>query len=157
MNYSLLPLHLTKICSSRTLPNNKCRTAPGLQERIHLMVTHDARQAEQTRHECFLCVLAQQPCAVAQLEGHIISAHEVKVGGEMTPFITITLGEEYSSFSLTRHYRSLVTGLMVLGSNLRGRKFTLRLYHLPPPITPSQHPHRTLYPHNPYYYTLANL
>src|SRR5260221_9378241 len=95
----------------------RCTSEQRLQERIHQMVTHDARQAEQTRHECFLCVLAQQPCAVPQLEGHIISAHEVKVGGEITPFITITLGEEYASFSMTRHYRILVQGLMDLGSN----------------------------------------
>jgi len=121
------------------------------------MVTHDARQAEQTRHECFLCVLAQQPCAVPQLEGHIISAHEVKVGGEMTPFITIHLGEEYASFSLTRHYRSLVKGLIDLGSNLRGRKLTLRVYHLPPAIDAREHKGRTVYRYRTNDYTLAIL
>ena len=121
------------------------------------MVTHDVRQAEQTQRECFLCVLAQQPCAVPQLEGHIISAHEVKVGGEMTPFITITLGEEYASFSLTRHYRSLVKGLMDLGSNLRGRKLTLRVYHLPPAIDAREHKGRTVYRYRTNDYTLAIL
>src|SRR5260370_17644620 len=94
------------------------------------MVKHDIREREQTRHECFLCTLDQQPCAVPKLEGYIISAHEFKVDGEMTPFITIDLGNEYASFSLTRHYRSLVKGIMDIG-DLRKRRFFLRVYHLP--------------------------
>ncbi len=94
------------------------------------MVTRDIREPAQTRHECFLCTLDQQPCAVPKLEGYIISAHEFKVDGEMTPFIAIDIGNEYASFSLTRHYRSLVKGLMDIG-DLRKRRFFLRVYHLP--------------------------
>src|SRR6266852_3886947 len=94
------------------------------------MIQSDGYEQEQTRHECFLCTLDQQPCAVPKLEGYIISAHEFKVDGEMTPFITIDLGNEYVSFSLTRYYRSLVKGLMDIG-DLRKRRFFLRVYHLP--------------------------
>src|SRR5712692_1545756 len=94
------------------------------------MVKHDIREPGQTRHECFLCTLDQQPCAVPKLEGYIISAHEFKVDGEMTPFIAIDIGNEYASFSLTRYYRSLVKGLMDIG-DLRKRRFFLRVYHLP--------------------------
>lgn len=121
------------------------------------MVTHDIREPGQTRHECFLCSLDQQPCAVPRLEGYIISAHEFKVDGEMTPFITIDLGNEYASFSLTRYYRSLVKGLMDIG-NLRKRRFFLRVYHLPSPaISTKEYKGSVLHRYRANDYTLAIL
>src|SRR5260370_28919953 len=47
----------------------------------------------------------------------------------MGSFNNIDLGNEYASFSLTRHYRSLVKGLMDIG-DLRKRRFFLRVYNL---------------------------
>src|SRR5260370_7577205 len=87
----------------------------------------------------------------------MLCGKEFKVGGEMAPLIDITLGEEYASLRLTRHYRSLVKGLMDLGSNLRGRKLTLRVYHLPPAIDAREHKGRTVYRYRTNDYTLAIL
>lgn len=121
------------------------------------MVTHDIREPVQTKHECFLCALDQQPCAVPKLEGYIISAHEFKINGEMTPFITIDLGNEYASFSLTRYYRSLVKGLIDTG-DLRKRRFFLRVYHLPfAAISAKEYKGRVLHRYRANDYTLAIL
>src|SRR5260370_26354182 len=94
------------------------------------MVTRDLREPAQTRHECFLCTLDQQPFDVPKLEGYIISADEFKDDGVMTPLLAIDIGNEYGFFSLTRNYRRLVKGLMDIG-DLRKRRFFLRVYHLP--------------------------
>jgi DNA replication ATP-dependent helicase Dna2 len=122
------------------------------------MGTYDGHHHEQTQQECFLCALdPNAPCAVPQLKGHIIYAHEVKVDGEMTPFVTIDLGTEYASFSLTRHYRSLVKGLNDLGIDLRKTKLTLCVYHLPQASSKTEHKGRILHRYRANDYTLAIL
>jgi len=121
------------------------------------MVTHDGHYQEQTQHACFLCSLDQQPCAVPKLEGYISYAHEAKLDGEITPFITIDIGNDYASFSLTRHYRSLVKGLIDLGNDLRKRKLTLRVFHLPPATSATDRNGRTVYRYRANDYTLAIL
>src|SRR5258708_8436538 len=108
---SITPKYLTKIRSSHTLPTTPIKIADTrfAGERAYAMVTHDGHHYEQTQQECFLRALdPNAPCAVPQLKGHIIYAHEVKVDGEMTPFITIDLGTEYPSYSLPPHYPRLL-------------------------------------------------
>ncbi len=122
------------------------------------MGKHNGHHYEQTQQECFFCALdPNAPCTVPQLKGHIIYAHEVKVDGEMTPFITIDLGTEYASFSLTRHYRSLVKGLNDLGIDLRKTKLTLCVYHLPQASSTTEHKGRILHRYRANDYTLAIL
>ncbi|HZU68054.1 MAG TPA: AAA domain-containing protein [Ktedonobacteraceae bacterium] len=84
--------------------------------------------------DCFLCILDTQPCTVKKLEGYIIHAQEVRSEGEVVPFVTINLGTELAALTLTRYYRSLIQGLVGLGSDLHKRKLKLRVYHLPPAI-----------------------
>jgi DNA replication ATP-dependent helicase Dna2 len=112
---------------------------------------------EQNRHDCFVCSLDQQPCAVPKLEGYIIHAHEFKSGGETIPSITISLGTELASLSLTYHYRSLVQGLTDLGDNLHKRKLRLRVFHLPPAIGTAESKGRTVHRYRANDYTLAIL
>src|SRR5207247_7305888 len=114
----------------RFLPQPKGMRVPA--PRVRSMVTYDGHNQEQTRLECFLCSLDPQPCTIPKIEGHIIYAHEARLDGEITPFITLAIGNDYASFSLTHHYRSLVKGLIDLGNDLRAKKFTLRVFHLPP-------------------------
>ena len=121
------------------------------------MATHDSRDQEQNRHECFLCSLDQQPCAVPKLEGYIIFAHEFKSGGETVPSITINLGTDLASLSLTHHYRSLVQRLTDLGDNLHKRKLRLRVFHLPPAIGTIENKGRTVHRYRANDYTLAIL
>ena len=121
------------------------------------MVTHDSRDQEQKRHECFLCSLDQLPCAVPKLEGYIIHAHEFKSGGETIPSITISLGTELASLSLTHHYRSLVQRLTDLGDNLHKHKLRLRVFHLPPAIGTAESKGRIVYRYRANDYTLAIL
>src|SRR6266566_8511696 len=121
------------------------------------MLAHDVREPEETQHECFLCSLDSQPCAVPKLEGYISYVHEAKVDGEITPFITVDLGNDYASFSLTRYYRSLVKGLIDLGNDLRKRKLTLRVFHLPPASSTTDRKGRTVYRYRANDYTLAIL
>src|SRR6266516_899534 len=121
------------------------------------MLAHDVREPEETQHECFLCSLDSQPCAVPKLEGYISYVHEAKVDGEITPFITVDLGNDYASFSLTRYYRSLVKGLIDLGNDLRKRKLTLRVFHLPPASSTTDRKGRTVYRYRTNDYTLAIL
>jgi DNA replication ATP-dependent helicase Dna2 len=121
------------------------------------MVTHDSRDQEQRKHECFLCSLDQQSCAVPKLEGYIIHAHEFKSDGETVPSITISLGTELASLSLTHHYRSLVQGLTDLGDNLHKRKLRLRVFHLPPAIGTTENKGRTVHRYRANDYTLAIL
>src|SRR6266700_6199224 len=156
---SIVPIHLTNICSSRTLPATSTEKSSNTRVagEYRLMVTHDGHYQEQTQHACFLCSLDQQPCAVPKLEGYISYAHEAKLDGEITPFITIDIGNDYASFSLTRHYRSLVKGLIDLGNDLRKRKLTLRVFHLPPATSATDRNGRTVYRYRANDYTLAIL
>jgi DNA replication ATP-dependent helicase/nuclease Dna2 len=121
------------------------------------MVIHDVPDKELTQLECFLCSLDPQPCTVPKIEGHIIYAHEARLDGEITPFITIEIGNDYASFSLTRHYRSLVKGLIDLGHDLRTRKLTLRVFHLPPATSTTDRNDRRVYRYRANDYTLAIL
>ena len=121
------------------------------------MVTYDVPDKELTQLGCFLCSLNQQPCTVPKLEGHIIYAHEARLDGEITPFITIEIGNDYASFSLTRHYRSLVKGLIDLGNDLRARKLTLRVFHLPPATSTTDRNGRKVNRYRANDYTLAIL
>src|SRR6266699_1110320 len=156
----ITPKYLTKIRSSHTLPTTPIKIADTrfAGERAYAMGKHNGHHYEQTQQECFFCALdPNAPCTVPQLKGHIIYAHEVKVDGEMTPFITIDLGTEYASFSLTRHYRSLVKGLNDLGIDLRKTKLTLCVYHLPQASSTTEHKGRILHRYRANDYTLAIL
>jgi DNA replication ATP-dependent helicase Dna2 len=121
------------------------------------MVTYDGHNQEQTQHKCFLCALDPHACMVPTIEGHILYAHEAKLDGEITPFITIEQGNDFASFSLTRHYRSLVKGLIDLGNDLRTYKLTLRVFHLPLATSTIDRNGRTVYRYRANDYTLAIL
>src|SRR5207244_9500890 len=121
------------------------------------MVTYDVPEKELTQLECILCSLDTKPCTVPKIEGHIIYAHEARLDGEITPFITIEIGNDYASFSLTRHYRSLVKGLIDLGNDLRTSKLTLRVFHLPPATSTTDRNGRTVYRYRANAFTLAIL
>src|SRR5438067_1313727 len=96
------------------------------------MIPPDMAESTNASHACFLCTLDTQPCAVKQLEGQVIYAHEFTTQGEITPYITLDLGATYASLQLTHTYRGLVKGLQELGKNLRTSKLTMRVYHPPP-------------------------
>ncbi|HYA98990.1 MAG TPA: AAA domain-containing protein [Ktedonobacteraceae bacterium] len=122
------------------------------------MITSNEPEQEQTQHHCFLCSLDQQPCSVPSLEGLIVRVHEAKLDGESTPFITIEQGNDFASFSLTHHYRSLVKELKALGDdNLRAKKLILRVFHLPAPSSTVDRNGRTVYRYRANDYTLAIL
>lgn len=121
------------------------------------MAIHEAREQDTHKHACFLCTLDSHPCTVPQLEGHIIAVHEFKGDGESTPTITINLGTEYASVSLTRYYRSLVKELIPLGSDLYKRKLKLRIYHLPPALHTTERNGRIVHRYRANDYTLAIL
>ncbi len=122
------------------------------------MAIDNIDEYDKKKHDCFLCSLDQQPCAVPKLEGFIIHAHEFKSGGETVPSITINLGiEGLASLSLTHHYRSLVKGLTDLGDNLHKRKLKLRVFHLPPAIGTTEQKGRTVHRYRANDYTLAIL
>jgi DNA replication ATP-dependent helicase/nuclease Dna2 len=121
------------------------------------MVTYDGHNQEQTEYKCFLCSLDPHACMVPTIEGHILYAHEAKLDGEITPFITIEIGNDYASFSLTRHYRSLVKGLIDLGNGLLTKKLTLRVFHLPFATSTIDRNGRTVYRYRANEYTLAIL
>ncbi len=121
------------------------------------MVTYDGHNQEHAQHECFLCSLDPQPCAVSKLEGYIIHAHEFKSGSETVPSITINLGTALASLSLTHHYRTLVKGLTDLGENLHKRRLKLRVFHLPPAIGTTTQKGRIVYRYRANDYTLAIL
>ena len=78
------------------------------------MISPDMAESTNASHACFLCTLDTQPCAVKQLEGQVIYAHEFTTQGEITPYITLDLGATYASLQLTHTYRSLVKGLQEL-------------------------------------------
>ena len=123
------------------------------------MVTHNCHSQEHAQHECFLCSLDPQPCAVPKLEGYIIHAHEFKSGSEPVPSITISLGpgSELASLSLTHHYRTLVKGLTDLGDNLHKRRLKLRVFHLPPATGTTMQKGRVIHRYRANDYTLAIL
>ncbi|HEY6541140.1 MAG TPA: PD-(D/E)XK nuclease family protein, partial [Ktedonobacteraceae bacterium] len=104
----------------------------------------NARQ-ETPPGECFLCAMDSQPCAVKKLEGIIISAHEFNSQGETMPYITIAVGGELATLRLTQTYRSLVKCLNGLGADLRRRKLSLRVFHLPTAFATSEHRGQTLH------------
>jgi DNA replication ATP-dependent helicase/nuclease Dna2 len=121
------------------------------------MVTYDGHNQDQTQNKCFLCSLDPHPCMVTSIEGHILYAYEANLDGETTPFITIERGNDFASFSLTRHYRSLVKGLIDLGNGLRTQKLTLRVFHLPLATSTVDRNGRTVYRYRANDYTLAIL
>ena len=121
------------------------------------MVTLNGHNQEQTQHKCFLCSLDPHPCTVASIEGRILFAYEAKLDGEITPFITIERGNDFASFSLTRHYLSLVKGLIDLGNGLRTQKLMLRVFHLPLATNTIDRNGRTVYRYRANDYTLAIL
>ena len=121
------------------------------------MVTFNSHNQEQTQHKCFLCSLDPHPCTVAGIEGRILYAYEANLDGEITPFITIERGNDFASFSLTRHYRSLVKGLIDLGNGLRTQKLILRVFHLPIATSTIDRNGHTVYRYRANDYTLAIL
>ncbi len=121
------------------------------------MVTFNVHNQEQTQHKCFLCSLDPHPCTVASIEGRILYAYEATLDGETTPFITIERGNDFASFSLTRHYRSLVKELIDLGNGLRAQKLMLRVFHLPLATNTIDRNGRTVYRYRANDYTLAIL
>ena len=121
------------------------------------MVIYESHNQEQTQHTCFICSLDPHPCTVPSIEGRILYAHEAKLDGEITPFITIEIGNNFASFSFTRHYRSLVKGLIDLGNGLRTKKLTLRVFHLPLATSTIDRDGRTVYRYRANDYTLAIL
>jgi len=121
------------------------------------MVTFNGHNQEQTQHKCFLCSLDPHPCTVASIEGRILYAYEANLDSEITPFITIERGNDFASFSLTRHYSSLVKGLIDLGNGLRTQKLTLRVFHLPLATNTVDRNGRTVYRYRANDYTLAIL
>ena len=121
------------------------------------MVTFNGHNQKQTQHNCFLCSLDPHPCTVPGIEGRILYAYEANLDGEITPFITIERGNDFASFSLTRHYRSLVKGLIDLGNGLRTQKLILRVFHLPLATSTIDRNGRTVYRYRANDYTLAIL
>ena len=121
------------------------------------MISPDMAESTNASHACFLCTLDTQPCAVKQLEGQVIYAHEFTTQGEITPYITLDLGATYASLQLTHTYRSLVKGLQELGKNLRTSKLTMRVYHLPPLMGTTEHKGHTVERYCANDYTLAIL
>src|SRR6266702_3345226 len=121
------------------------------------MVIYESHNQEQTQYTCFLCSLDPHPCTIPSIEGRILYAHEAKLDGEITPFITIEIGNNFASFSFTRHYRSLVKGLIDLGNGLRTKKLTLRVFHLPLATSTIDRDGRTVYRYRANDYTLAIL
>ena len=121
------------------------------------MVTFYGHNQDQTQHKCFLCSLDPHPCSVPNIEGPILYAYEANLDGEITPFITIERGNDFVSFSLTRHYRSLVKGLIELGNGLRTQKLTLRVFHLPLATSTVDRNGRTVYRYRANDFTLVIL
>src|SRR5437660_12552428 len=121
------------------------------------MVTFNGHNQDQTQHKCFLCSLDPHPCMVPSIEGRILYAYEANLDGETTPFITIERGNDFASFSLTHHYRSLVKGLIELGNGLRTKKLTLRVFHLPLATSTVDRNGRTVYRYRANEYSVAIL
>ena len=109
----------------------------------------------ETKQGCFLCVLDPHPCTATQLEGRILAAREQTFNGETLAIITIDTGTMLVSVALTRYYRSLVKGLIALGSAMRG--LSLRIYHLPGAPSISEYKDRPLHRYQANSYTLAVL
>src|SRR6266480_3345159 len=121
------------------------------------MVTFNGHNQDQPQHKCFLCSLDPHPCMVPSIEGPILYAYEANLDGEITPFITIERGNDFASFSLTHHYRSLVKGLIELGNGLRTKKLTLRVFHLPLATSTVDRNGRTVYRYRANEYSVAIL
>ena len=155
----MVTIDLTKIRSSRTLPatSKENHSTSGLQESSYSMVAFKDLNQDQTQHNCFLCSLDTYPCSVPFIEGPIAYAHEARLDGEITPFISIITGNDLASFSLTHHYRSLVRQLMEMGDGLRAKKLTLRVFHLPQATSALDRNGRTVYRYRANDYTLAIL
>src|SRR5712692_10994511 len=116
------------------------------------MTTPDVRAQDGATQNCFLCVLDPHPCAETQIEGRIVAARERKLNGETVGYITLDSGTSFVSLALTRHYRSLVKGLLALGSNIGSFNLTLRVYHLPNAPDISTYKDRPLCPYSTYSY-----
>ncbi len=107
--------------------------------------------------ECFLCAMDSEPCAVKMLEGTIVSVREFNSQGEIFPYITLAVGGELATLRLPPPYRSLVRSLNDLGADLRRRKLTLRVFHLPAALATSEHKGQLLHRYQACEYTLAIL
>jgi DNA replication ATP-dependent helicase Dna2 len=121
------------------------------------MTAPDAREQSEAKQECFLCALDPHPCTEKMIEGRIVAAHEFNVNGEITPSITLETGTTFAAVSLTSYYRSLVKGLRELGTEIRKRQLTLRVYHLPPLTHITEHHGRIVHRYRANSYTLAVL
>ena len=119
------------------------------------METPNGHKHSEKKHTCFLCALDPRPCAVTQLEGRIVSAHERRINGEMRPFITLDTGTVRASLGLTTYYRSLVKELQSKGDGMRG--LTLRVYHLPTTAEVGEYQGQPIHRYNANSYTLAVL
>jgi len=104
---------------------------------------------------CFLCALDPHSCTTTQLEGHIIAARERIFDGETVPIITVDTGTTLVAVALTRYYRSLVKGLIALGSVMRS--LTLRIYHLPGAPSISEYKGKPLHRYQANSYSLVVL
>src|SRR5579864_4135817 len=104
---------------------------------------------------CFLCALDPHSCTTTQLEGRIIAAREHIFDGETVPIITVDTGTTLVSVALTRYYRSLVKGLIALGSVMRS--LTLRIYHLPGAPSISEYKGKLLHRYQANSYSLVVL
>jgi DNA replication ATP-dependent helicase Dna2 len=150
--------YLTPADSSRTLTKSKTFD-PEQRKRTQAMTIHETIEEQRQREQqpCFLCALDPHPCAVSQLEGVIIAAHEAQIEGEMVPWVTLKVGETYASITLTRSYRELVKGLRALEGPLARHKLTLRVYHLPSANNTTVHGERSVDRYRANVYTLAIL
>ncbi len=104
---------------------------------------------------CFLCALDPHSCTTTQLEGRIIAAREHIFDGETVPIITVDTGTTLVSVALTRYYRSLVKGLIALGSVMRS--LTLCIYHLPGAPSISEYKGKPLHRYQANSYSLVVL
>ncbi|HVB21982.1 MAG TPA: AAA domain-containing protein [Ktedonobacteraceae bacterium] len=108
-----------------------------------------------TDHACFLCALDAHPCAVPQVEGHILRAYEGNANGDILPFVTLDTGTVLVSLLLTKYYHNLVKGLKAVGDAMKTLK--LRVYHLPQAPTIEEYRGRPLHRYSANTYTLAVL
>ena len=122
---------------------------------VNSMATLEARAQDETKQNCFLCALDPYPCTTIQLEGRIIAAREQSINGETVPFITLDTGTMLVSLALTRYYRSLVKGLIALGSAMPS--LSLQVYHLPNPPSIREYKGRPVHRYQANSYTLAVL
>jgi DNA replication ATP-dependent helicase Dna2 len=100
--------------------------------------THEPAHAENKsdthKADCFQCTLdPDKPCAVAELEGHLLGAYERVINGTKTPVIGLTTETGRVDVHLPDYYQKFVRELQQRDQVIRG--LPIKLYHLPqPPI-----------------------